>query len=120
MNMAKKAQKCNFLARTPTKYFKIYIFRTGSSRRFRKGKTLEWYFFLSWDPFRHHVKRRERDRKGGKEREKRKTEKKKQKREEQRKKREQEERGKREQEKEKRKKINMSQRCTQDIIGRNA
>ena len=50
VNMAKKAQKCDFLARTPTKYFKFYIFRTGLSRQFRKGRTLVWTIFFVLGP----------------------------------------------------------------------
>ena len=49
-----KTQKKLFLTRIPTKYLKSYIFWTGSSRRFRKGRTLEWDSQLHLGCLQHH------------------------------------------------------------------
>ena len=50
-------QKYFFLTRIPTKYLNSYIFWTGSSRRFRKGRTLVWASQLHLGCLRHHCGR---------------------------------------------------------------
>ena len=47
-------QKYFFLTRTPTKYLNSYIFWTGSSRRFWKGRTLVWDSQLHLGCLQHH------------------------------------------------------------------
>ena len=52
-NIPKNTKKW-FLPRTPTKYLNSYIFWTGSSRPFRKGRTLDRDSQLHLGPLQHH------------------------------------------------------------------
>ena len=52
-NLQKNTKKL-FLTRIPAKYLKSYIFWTGSSRRFRKGRTLVWASQLHLGCLQHH------------------------------------------------------------------
>ena len=52
--LGQKSKNGHFFARTPTKYLNSYIFRNVSSRRYRKGRTLDRTSQLHLGPLQHH------------------------------------------------------------------